>query len=167
MAKANENKLEGIPETVESFYTELIEINNNATMILRRTSKFEVEKLKEILVGILNHNFKVCISTEILKNLLLDNPEDATVPDVITFFPSGLLFKSNDSERYLTNFNDLETSIESIIYYIKDLDDIRFLTDYTKDSKIINAKNGLTNSVNSLEYFLAKFKEANDLIKAS
>lgn len=167
MVEDKENKLDGIPELVESFYSELIKVGNNATMILRRTPTLEVEELKNILVEILNQKFKICISTEILKELLLDGSEDIILPDVLEYCPSGVVLKSGDSERYLNNFDDLEASIKSIIFSIKELDDIYFLTNYTKDFRIINAKNCLTNSVNSLEYFLSEFKEAHDLIKAS
>ena len=136
-----EKLLEVFSDMEESFNEELKQIGTNSLTLvnIQESEKvvLDIDLYKE-LVHILEDVFKIYISTENLEGFL---SVETTKQDKI----------------YLTNFYELETSINSIIKRINNVMNYNFIKN-NGYVPIVKAKENLANSINSLEYFLKYFK---------
>lgn len=143
-AKETTVKLDGFSDIEESFKEELKQIGTNSSKLLYVKDVANDFELYSSLASILATVFKIYISTENLEGFLSVDPTEKTKPN-------GM---------YLTNFHELEETVNSIIILINEVINFRFMKENNTELAIVKPKESLTNSKYALEYFLEQFKEA-------
>lgn len=126
-----------------SFKEELKQIGYNCSELIKVNESdkyFDVELYKE-LTHLLESIFKVYISTEDLEGFLSVNPKKMKKHDKI----------------YLTNFNEFEITIYAIIGRINKIFTMKSIA-YSTYVPVVEIKEKLHNSINSLDYFIRYFK---------
>lgn len=144
--------LDGFTDIEESFKEELKLIGTNSSKLLYVKEVATDYDLYTTLTSILATTFKTYISTENLEGFLSVDPTEITKLD-------GM---------YLTNFHELEEAINSIVLFINEVINFRFMKENNTELAIVEPKESLVNSKYALEYFSEQFKEVHEeLIKVT
>ena len=146
--KETTNILEGFTDIEERFKTKLISLGSNSSKLLYINEVANDFELYRTLTSILATVFKIYISTENLEGFLSVDPTEITKHD----------------ETYLVNFQELEAAITSVIGFIKEVANFRFIKEKNTEPSIVKPKENLANSIYALEYFLEHFKEVHEYL---